>query len=182
MHASTHPQAYVSFLRGINVGGHRKIPMAALRELCQSMGFLKVQSYIQSGNLIFQSALSATECSSLLEQAILQAFGFEVPVITFSKSDFEKVLSEQPFGTTELVHVHLTLLAKETAMKLPLDTLDLRQNKVIQKAGAIYLYCPEGYSNCKVTNEWIERKLACKASTRNLKTLHHLQSMLESCS
>mgnify|MGYP002372376888 CR=1 FL=1 len=71
----------VALLRGINVGGNRKVPMADLRALGESLGLKSVATYIQSGNLVCVSSLTPEEVEAGLERAIEKHFGFEVPVI-----------------------------------------------------------------------------------------------------
>ncbi|MEE3243130.1 MAG: DUF1697 domain-containing protein, partial [Bacteroidota bacterium] len=70
----------IALLRGINVGGHRKVPMAELRQLMTDLGFEQVKTYIQSGNIIFKSPVENTaELALGIQSGILERFGFEVP-------------------------------------------------------------------------------------------------------
>jgi len=71
----------IAILRGINVGGKRKILMADLKALCKKLELEQIETYIQSGNLLFNSQLKNSELEDLLEDAIQEKFGFEVPVI-----------------------------------------------------------------------------------------------------
>ena len=71
----------VALLRGINVGGHNKIPMAGLRDLCAGLCWQDVQTYIQSGNLVFTAAAKPAALETDLERAILDRYGFEISVI-----------------------------------------------------------------------------------------------------
>src|SRR5262245_9998041 len=89
-HAGSGPPAFscyaaamerrVALLRGINVGG-RSLPMAGLRELCAALGWQEVRTYIQSGNVVFDSAKAPAALEDELEQAIAKTFGMKVPVI-----------------------------------------------------------------------------------------------------
>ena len=90
-------QKYISILRGINVGGKRKILMSDLKELYQSLGFEDIQTYIQSGNVIFNSALDKNEISIQIEKAVFEKYGFEVPVIIRTKEELQKIQSSNPF-------------------------------------------------------------------------------------
>ena len=80
-------QKYISILRGINVGGKRKILMKDLKEVYQNLEFLDVQTYIQSGNVIFESDnLDKREISNKIEKAIFDTYNFEVPVIKIGRA------------------------------------------------------------------------------------------------
>jgi uncharacterized protein (DUF1697 family) len=76
---------FISILRGINVGGHKKIRMADLKVLYRSLGFTNVVTYIQSGNVLFECATqNPTNLSEMIEQAIFEKYGFEVPVLVLT--------------------------------------------------------------------------------------------------
>jgi len=89
---------YVSLLRGINVGGNNKINMKLLKQTFERLEMDSVVTYINSGNIIFKSrnALSRTEISQLVEEAILVDFGLKIKVVTRSMDDFEKVMNLLP--------------------------------------------------------------------------------------
>ena len=89
---------YIALLRGINVGGHKKIMMADLRIIFEKFGFLAVRSYIQSGNVIFQSnEVDTKKLEKLIENALEKAYGFLVPVIILTRSKLEKIVIDNPF-------------------------------------------------------------------------------------
>jgi len=90
--------AYVAMLRGVNVTGHNSIKMEQLRGLCDRLGFQRVETYVQSGNIVFQAK---TENSALLSKrigkSILDSFGFETPVIVRTLKEMENVVASNPF-------------------------------------------------------------------------------------
>src|SRR6476661_2184057 len=89
---------YISILRGINVSGQKKIVMAELRKLYESLGFTDVQTYIQSGNIVFQFKKETdVKLAHKIETAIEKQFGFEVPVIIRTKEELEHISSDNPF-------------------------------------------------------------------------------------
>ena len=95
-------QKYISILRGINVGGKRKILMKELKEVYQNLEFLDVQTYIQSGNVIFESDnLDKREISNKIERAIFDTYNFEVPVIIRTKEELLNIQSSNPFVKNE---------------------------------------------------------------------------------
>jgi uncharacterized protein (DUF1697 family) len=88
---------YVALLRGINVGGKNKVPMAALKSCLEAVGLKNIHTYIQSGNVIFESSeKNETKLTEQVEQAIEKAFGFPVVVALFSQSEFEYIASHAP--------------------------------------------------------------------------------------
>lgn len=93
---------YVALLRGINVGGNRKVSMAELKTCFESLGHTEVTSYINSGNVVFESSNSSTTTlRKELEKCIEQKFGFFVDVLLVSKPDFEEVIQQAPKGFGE---------------------------------------------------------------------------------
>ena len=92
---------YVSLLRGINVGGQNKIKMEELKRLYDSLGFTKIKTYIQSGNIIFESPISDTsDLVNKIETSIKQTYGFSVTVIIRTASEFQQVVNNNPFCGT----------------------------------------------------------------------------------
>src|SRR5215207_596940 len=92
--------AYVSLLRAVNVGGRRSVPMAPLRALYESLGFENVQSYVQSGNVVFESnQRAAAPLRARIEKAITGEFGIHVDVALRSAAELRKVVAANPYVT-----------------------------------------------------------------------------------
>ena len=89
-------KTYIALLRGINVGGHKKILMADLRLLFESIGLKDVQTYIQSGNVVFRSK-EETNLASKIANAIEAKYGFMVPVLIKKASELSEILLKCPF-------------------------------------------------------------------------------------
>jgi uncharacterized protein (DUF1697 family) len=90
-------KTHVALLRAVNVGGTGKLPMADLRALCEAAGFTKVRTYIASGNVIFQSALSAREAQAVLEGRLAAYAGKPVGVLLRTSRQLAEVLADNPF-------------------------------------------------------------------------------------
>lgn len=171
---------YISILRGINVGGNRMIKMDALRQLFTKLGFQNIQTYIQSGNVVFQTDKKGnTELESIISKAILATFTFEVPVIVKNLDELKAIVSNNPFlndATKDIAHLHVTFLdvqpLQEHFDKIKDVTYQADEFCLIDKA--IYLYCPNSYSNSILTNGFFENKLKVTATTRNWKTTNEL--------
>lgn len=173
-------QTYISILRGINVSGHRIIKMDALKKLCLSLDFYNIKTYIQSGNIIFEAIPTESKIiSNRLKIAIEKEFGFDVPVITLTQSELESIITSNPYvndKSKDPSFFHITFLSDwpiEQNIE-QLTPIDLKKDnyKIIDKV--IYLFCPDGYSNSKLTNNLFEKKLKVTATTRNWKTANEL--------
>ena len=175
---------YISILRGINVSGQKKILMVDLKKLYESIGFKNVVTYIQSGNVIFETndTASEIELASQIEQAILKQYSFEVPVIVFKNKELKKWIDSNPFLKDESIEerLYFTFLNK-----IP-DALHVEQLQgdylpekfeIIDKV--VFFYCPIGYGNTKLSNTFFEKKLKVKATTRNFKTTFKLLELSE---
>lgn len=174
---------YLSILRGINVSGHRKLPMKELKALYGSLGFTEVQTYIQSGNAVFRASGTAAKLAEQIEEAIRAQYGYEVPVIVVTQQELRAIVEENPFlgeRDIETDKLHVTLLAEkpgnEAAAKLV--DIDYSPDRFVLSGKAVYLYCPGGYGNTKLSNAFFENKLKVKATTRNWKTMNTLLDMM----
>ena len=176
---------YISILRGINVSGHRLIKMDALKELCSTLKMQQVKTYIQSGNIVFQSAQNNCDAQSKkLEKAIQQKFGFEVPVITLSKSELANCIAANPYTKDKKLNeafFHVTFLKKQPDNINSTETNDisLKNERYFLDERCIYLYCPDGYGKTKLTNSFFENKFKVTATTRNWKTVNELLRMAD---
>lgn len=105
----------IAILRGINVGGKRKILMADLKALCEQLGLENVKTYIQSGNLIFTSGLINSEIENILEKAISDKFGFDVPVAVRDSKDLRASIDRNPYfyNDADIDRLHLTFLKEK---------------------------------------------------------------------
>jgi uncharacterized protein (DUF1697 family) len=176
---------YIAILRGINVSGHKMIKMDALRELCTTLQFKNTQTYIQSGNIVFQyQKVKEQKLTETIKAAILKQFGFEVPVIVIEYDEWKKVIKDNPFTKDKAkdpAYLHVTFLADipdaEKAAKLTGEKYPGEEIRIIGKA--VYLYCPNGYGNAKLTNSFLESKLKVMATTRNWKTTNELARIAE---
>ena len=102
---------HVALLRGINVGGMNKLPMAALVELFEAAGCRNVVTYIQSGNVVFDAAAAvANALPGTIAQAIADSLGLRVPVVTRSAAELAAVAANNPFARHDLATLHVMFL------------------------------------------------------------------------
>lgn len=173
---------YIILLRGINVGGHRKIKMAGFKQLLQDHAFVNVQTYIQSGNIICQSTSQVKSAIKLqIEVIIEENYGFQVSVIVLKKEDLEHIMSSNPFVQKQIPieKLYYTLLEEQPDLETQKKLLQFQNEDETFIFGPAVLYCcyQKGYGKAKVTNPLIEKKLSMKATTRNWKTMNKLLEM-----
>lgn len=170
---------YIALLRGINVGGHRKVPMADLRELLNKVGLEKVTTYIQSGNVIFQSSQSAKTLESIIKQAIVDRFGFDVPVIIKTRLELATIFEDCPFPQSKKENSYFTLLSQKpnkNLVKIASEkTYPNEEYEILNDC--IYFYAEKGYGNAKFNLSWFEKTLHVNATARNYKTMVKLLSL-----
>lgn len=179
-------QKYIAILRGINVGGHRKILMKDLRDLFQKMKFKNVLTYIQSGNVIFEfdDNISIPDIENQITNSIKTKYGFDVPVIVRKSNDLVEILNANPFIKSDdfdIDRLALTFLG-ETPDKHKVnlvEEIDFSPDKFIIIGNNAFVYCSGKYSDSKITNQFFENKLKIKATTRNWKTVKKLCELLE---
>ena len=174
---------FIALLRGINVTGRKIVRMEQLRASFEALGFRKVQTYVQSGNVVFEAA-RASGLAKKIEEKIADDFGFPVPVLLRTTGELATVIKRNPFLKDEDVDqskLHVTFLSDDppktaTALLQPLAA-DSERFQVIGRE--IYLYCPEGYGRTRLSNAAIEKKLSVGATTRNWKTTNALLAMAQ---
>ena len=167
-------EIYIALLRGVNVSGKNSLKMVDLKNMLENMSFENIQTYIQSGNIIFSTHESFTKIE-LAEQISIQIkehFSLEVPVLILSKSDLEKIINNLPFSDFIEKDIYLTYL-KEPSKIVDFETIVSKKSiteEMYFLDEVIYLDCPDGYGNTKLSNVFLEKKLGILCTTRNLKT------------
>ena len=173
-------KTYISILRGINVSGHKIIKMEALRTSYENMGFSNVKTYVQSGNVIISyEDIEINKLEEQIFQQIKKDFGFDVPIIVLSVEKLEERIKGNPFlkdKSKEESFMHVTFLASKSETN-NFDAIEEKKQDnedIVFSNYAVYLYCPNGYGNTKLNNNFIESKLKVRATTRNWKTTNEL--------
>ncbi|VAW77749.1 FIG00762612: hypothetical protein [hydrothermal vent metagenome] len=177
---------YISVLRGINVSGQKKIKMADLKALYEAQGFKSVTTYIQSGNVIFESkGADVEDLKKVIEQAIEEKYAFHVPVDIRTSQELKAIVSNCPYeeaeaeeNSTKVLVTFLNSIPEKQNMELLLGYVKPPERLTIQ-GSEVYLYCPNSYGKSKLTNTFVESKLGVSATTRNwksVKTLYELSS------
>ncbi len=170
-------------MRGINVSGQKIIRMENLRATFEALGFRRVRSYVQSGNVIFEAPKdSSNSFSGRIREKILDEYGFSVPLILRTSGEMKKIVSDNPFlkkVEIDRSKLHVTFLS-ELPAKAALGRLNALNGDPDQfrvKDREVYLYCPNGYGRTKLSNNAVEKLLAVEATTRNWKTANTLAEL-----
>jgi uncharacterized protein (DUF1697 family) len=172
----------IALLRGINLAGHNRVPMKELRDLAASLGLGEPETYIQSGNLLFDHDAPEADTVGLLESALLERFGFFVPVMLRTGDELAKVAAAHPLDshTTDPRFLMVAFLDRVPDMEAP-DVIepDGYLPDRYQSAGRdIYLVYPRGSGRSKLDHSLLERRLRVRATVRNWKTVAALSAMV----
>ena len=170
-------------LRGINVGGVRKILMKDLAGLYESCGFTEVRTYVQSGNVVFNSREKNTKSiSKIIENKIEQKCRFHADVLVRTGQNLKKVIGGNPFlkkPGVDPCNLYVTFLSDppETQSLPNLSNVKSGADQFEIRGAEIFLWCPDGYGRTKLSNNYFETKLKRIATTRNWKTVMALYEM-----
>jgi uncharacterized protein (DUF1697 family) len=173
----------ISLLRGINVGGNKKIRMAQLQALYESLGFTSVRTLLQSGNVIFDSASADTDqVTASIETSIQHQFGFEVQIIIRTAAEWQSIVTHHPFSAEQLTEpgkILVTFLqqAPEDAPLAALRTAHTGPEIIHSHARELYIFYPDGMGRSKLDNGLIERRLGCAATGRNWNTVNKILAL-----
>lgn len=167
-------ETYIALLRGINVGGKNKILMAELKEALDRIGLLNIKTYIQSGNIIFNS--EDKKCSELehnIKKEILLRFNLDVPVLVVTTKCLQQIFNDCPFTKDKKQKSYFSLLysAPNESLVSEISKLDFKNEEIIITPNCVYFYSPIGYGKTKYNNNFLERKLKVTATARNYKTM-----------
>jgi uncharacterized protein (DUF1697 family) len=170
-------QTYAALLRGINVGGRRKLPMADLRALLEALGHVDVTTYVQSGNVVFRSAGGrAADLAAAIERRIESELGLDVAVMLRTPAQLRAVLDGDPFRDAERKQVHVVFLEEKptaTAAKR-LDPGRSPGDESALRGRELYLRLGNGAGRTKLTLDWIEKQLGVRGTGRNWNTVTKL--------
>ncbi|WP_226642281.1 DUF1697 domain-containing protein [Microbulbifer variabilis] len=169
-------KTYILLFRGINVGGKNIIPMKELKSLLEGEGYESVNTYIQSGNVVFRSKAKSFKDITL---KVEKKFGFSPELLVLEKSEFEDALSFNPFTLYEGKTVHLYFCKRKPILdkkKLDFFAADTENYKL--HGSVFYLHAPNGIGRSKLVSN-LELCLGVPATGRNLNTVLKLQGMAE---
>ncbi len=171
----------IALLRGINVGGHNKLPMKDLKALLAEIGLANVQTYIQSGNVVFQT--DRADLPALADEigaAIGESHGFVPRIMLLTLGDLETAVSHNPFPATDEQHktLHFYFLANSPSNP-DLDALTAikKESEQFELIDTVfYLYAPEGIGRSKLAAK-VEKAMGVPTTARNWRTVSKVLAM-----
>jgi uncharacterized protein (DUF1697 family) len=174
---------YIALLRGINVGGHKVIKMADLKRVFESIGLKQVKTYIQSGNIVFESEEDINFLKDRIQSEIKNEFDFDVPVMLRTYGEFINIIKQCPYEVHSLLEgesVHVAFLAnvlsEEESSQLLTFKSELEDCYIDEKVA--YLFFKNSIRNSKLMNQF--QKLHTPATVRNWRTVNKLKAIVES--
>lgn len=175
--------AAVALLRGVNVGGQAKVPMAELRQVAEEVGLGDVRTYVQSGNVAFtvpaKKALSAVP--DTLRTAISTRFGVDVDVLVRTGDQLATLADRNPFLDDEsrptMLHVVFLAGTPDRSRIAGLDPDRAPGDRFVVDGDEIFVHYPDGSGRSKLTLDYFERTLAVRGTARNWNTVTRLLEM-----
>jgi len=178
-------QTWIALFRGINVGGNNILPMAELKSDLESLKLKNVRTYIQSGNVVFDStAKSAPSLSKRIAAHIEQQHGFRPQIFILKREDLLAAIESNPYpeAISDPKTLHFSFLAEPAtnADTMALDDAKAPSERYRITNGVFYLHAPDGIGRSKLAAN-AERHLGVAMTARNYRTVEKLWSMVASC-
>jgi uncharacterized protein (DUF1697 family) len=176
----------ISMLRGVNVGGHNKIKMDALRALYESLKLRDVRTYIQSGNVIFRTdERNLVSLTKRIQDGIQRTFGFRPDVIVRTPSELREVIARNPFATRRGIEpgkLLVTFLASDPGPEARANLLRVKADpEELRLDGRdLYIYFPNGQGRSKLSGAVIEKTLKTSGTGRNWNSVTKMLEIAES--
>jgi len=175
----------ISMLRGVNVGGHNKIKMEALRALYESLKLRDAQTYVQSGNVIFRTdERDIARLTKRIEDGIERKFGFRPDVILRTAAEMRDVVARNPFAKRRGIEpgkLLVTFLAsdppaevREKVRQIKCDPEELRI-----EGRELYIYFPNGMGRSKLSTAKLEKTMSTPGTGRNWNSVTKMLEMAE---
>jgi uncharacterized protein (DUF1697 family) len=159
----------VALLRGVNVGGKAKVPMAELKQELKDLGLEDVVTYIQSGNVVFRT--TKKDAAAAIEKRIKLNHGLNVTVITRTLPELRRIAKGNPFPKADTARLHVVFLAGRPKAGATLDPDRSPADEFRVKGREVYLHLPNGAGRTKLTLDYLERRLGVRGTQRNWNTL-----------
>jgi len=164
---------YIAFLRAINVSGHRIIKMEELRKMFEALKFKNVKTYIQTGNVVFETTVKDPDSlTRKIEKHLHKSLGYEVETMLRTMLEMEAIIKNNPFKKARFdktIHLYLTFLHEETSAELKKSLISSGDNIATFKIKKreVYTLYQRNHAKHPFSNNFVEKKLKIPATTRN---------------
>ena len=169
--------SYVLLLRGINVSGRNRLPMADLRALVAALGYGDVTTYLQSGNLVCTGDGRADDVAAAVATSLSGELGLSVPVFGRTAAAWGVVVADNPLAglDDDPKKLHVTFLDgvpdPERVAALTAEAVAFAPERIEVVGAEAFLHCPDGYGEARLSNMFLEKRLGRMATTRNWRTV-----------
>ena len=177
---------FIALLRAVNVGGYGKLSMAELRKLLEGVGYARVETYIQSGNVVFDAKGTAAKVARDVCAALEKHTGTQVDVIVRTPEELERVIAGNPFAAeaaADGARVHVGFLDRPAAatavagLQSIVDKYPQRRDRFHVSGDTLYLHLPDGAADTKFTGKALDKALGGVGTARNWNTVLKLGEM-----
>jgi uncharacterized protein (DUF1697 family) len=173
---------YAALLRGINVGGKKKVPMSDVERVFATLGAQDVTIYLQTGNVVFRSRIGdEQDLAQTIEQGFADHLGTDLTVLLRAADAIQRIVQSNPFlgSESDLTKLHVTFCADQPEPDRAdhLKTMRFDPDEFHLNGREIYLHTPNGYGRTKLSNAFFERTLRVAATTRNWNTVVKLAEL-----
>lgn len=175
---------YVALLGSINVGGNR-LKMAGLKAALKDEGFEGVATVVASGNVLFEHAREAdSDLEAQIAKVVMDRFGIDTFACVRSKAELETAIAESTFagqGEDKLVHVHFLTCQPDKAAfaRLAADHQGCGREELAPGTRALHIHFVDGAGQSKLTSDFIARRLGCKGTARNLRSIRRIIDLMD---
>jgi uncharacterized protein (DUF1697 family) len=174
---------YIVLLRGINVGGHRRIAMADLRAVLTRLGYESPRTHLQSGNVVVSSTQSAKQVQGDIEHGLAAEFGGGIEVFVRTRNELADAIANDPLGTIvdNPSRYFVTFLSgkPDPAVVQAAMEADVGGERFVVVGSVIYTWYPTGLSDSKLAKLLSEKRLGVRATARNWNTLTKLLALAD---
>jgi uncharacterized protein (DUF1697 family) len=174
----------IGLLRGINVGGKNRVPMAQLRELMEALGYTGVETLLQSGNVVFGSNEPAATSERRIARRLRDETGLDIKVLVRTRAELAAAVKRNPLGkhADNPKHHHVMFLSARPDPELvaAVDPADYEPEMFELHGRELFMWWPAGAHNARLTHSFWERKLKVTATARNWNTVQRLLEMAAS--
>ncbi|WP_314262140.1 DUF1697 domain-containing protein [Cardiobacterium hominis] len=169
-------QTRIAFLRGVMPSGKNAVKMADVRRVLGDSGLQNVRTWIQSGNIAFETASSAADAAAHIHDQLQMQLNVDLAVIVKTPAELQQILAENPFTGEgyDAKRVFFTLANQPLADSADLSAQDFGAEKLCVRPQAAYLYIPQDASRSKLGNAFLEKQLGIRLTTRNENTLRKM--------
>jgi uncharacterized protein (DUF1697 family) len=163
----------IAWLRGVNVGGHRRLPMADLRAAIEAAGGKDVATYIQSGNAVFEGTVSAER----IEEEIRRIASVDTRVVLRTASELAATVANDPFPAADRAHRHIFFCDRTPLGADAMDPAAWLPDRFARVGDDVHLWTPNGLGNSKLAGALTERRLGASPTARNWRTVTTMLAM-----